>query len=81
MPATTVKLDADLLREIARIKPPQQTLSAFVRETLQADIRRRKLRTAAETYQRLLSENNEERAALEEWEMAPLARAPKRARK
>jgi Arc/MetJ-type ribon-helix-helix transcriptional regulator len=81
MPATTVKLDANLLREIARVKSPKQTLSAFVRESLEADIRRRKLRAAAETYQRLLVENEAERADFEEWESAPLARAPRRVRK
>ena len=81
MPATTVKLDVELLREIARVKSPKQTLSAFVRETLQAAIRQRKLRAAAEIYQRLLEENQEEGAAMDEWEAAPLAHAPKRPRK
>ena len=81
MPATTVKLDAELLREIAKVKSPHQTLSAFVRESVQADIRRRKLHAAAETYHRLLLENEGERRALDEWESAPLARPPKRKQK
>ncbi|HEY1582048.1 MAG TPA: hypothetical protein VGF73_02990 [Chthoniobacterales bacterium] len=63
------------------MKSPKQTLSAFVRESLEADIRRRKLRAAAETYQRLLLENEAERADFEEWESAPLAHAPRRVRK
>jgi hypothetical protein len=75
------KARRDLLHEIARVKSPRQTLSAFVRESLQADIRRRKLRATAETCQHLLSENEKERAVFEEWESAPLSRSPKRPRK
>lgn len=81
MPATTVKLDAELLREIVKVKSPKQTLSSFVRESLQADIRQRKLRAAAESYQKLLAENDAERMEMEGWEAAPLAIAPRRARK
>ncbi len=81
MPATTVKLDSELLREISKIKSPKQTLAAFVRESLQRDIERRKLRAAAETYCQLLEENEEERRELEEWEAAHLAAHPKRLRR
>jgi hypothetical protein len=81
MPATTVKLDSELLREIAKIKSPRQTLAAFVRESLQRDIERRKLRTAAEAYRQLLAENEEERRDLEQWEASHLAAAPARARR
>lgn len=80
MPATTVKLDSELLREIAKIKSPKQTLAAFVRESLQRDIDRRKLRAAAETYRQLLTENEKERREMEEWEASHLAVAPSRAR-
>ena len=78
MPATTVKLDSELLREIGKIKPPKQTLSAFVRESLERDIRWRKLRDAAEAYRLLLAENEDERREIEEWESSHLAAAPKR---
>lgn len=78
MPATTVKLDSELLREIAKVKSPKQTLSAFVRESVQLDILRRKLRSAAEAYCQLLTEDDEERRAMEEWESSHLASAPKR---
>ena len=81
MPATTVKLDAELLREIAKVKSPKQTLSAYVRESLQADIRKRKLRAAAEAYEKLLADDKNERLAMEEWEAAPLSIAPRRRRK
>ncbi len=63
------------------MKSPKQTLSSFVRESLQADLRRRKLRSAAETYHRLLTENEKERAETDEWEAAPLAKSPRPARK
>jgi Arc/MetJ-type ribon-helix-helix transcriptional regulator len=81
MSATTVKLDGELLRAIATVKPPKQTLSAYVREALQRDLRRQQMREAAETYMNLLRNNPAERAAMEEWEAAPLAKHPRTRRK
>jgi hypothetical protein len=77
MGATTVKLDADILREIADAKPAGQTLSSFVRSALKRDMRRRKMKQAAEAYLALLARSPEERDAAEEWEAAPLAHAPR----
>jgi len=81
MSATTVKLDGELLRAIAGVKPAAQTLSAFVREALHRDLRRQQMRQAAEQYRALLQSNPAERKALEQWEAAPLAIAPRRRRK
>jgi flagellar biosynthesis component FlhA len=81
MSATTVKLDAELLREIASVKPHEQTLSAYVREALQRDLRRQQMRKAAEAYVALLRDNPKEREALDQWEAAPLATNPQARRK
>jgi hypothetical protein len=81
MSATTVKLDAELLAEIGGVKPREQTLSAFVRESLKRELRRRKMRDAAEAYVALLANDAKERADLREWESARLATAPKRRRR
>jgi hypothetical protein len=81
MGATTVKLDADLLKEIAKRKSSGQTLSAFVREAVARDLRRHRLREAAEAYQELLARDPEEMAAMREWEAARLAQSPRRRRR
>ncbi len=81
MSATTVKLDAEMLREIAEAKPAGQTLSSFVRSALKQDLRRRKMRRAAEAYVALLARRPDEREAEEEWEAAPLSRPPRRGKK
>ncbi|MEO7723450.1 MAG: YlcI/YnfO family protein [Chthoniobacterales bacterium] len=81
MPATTVKLDGELLRAIESVKSPKQTLSAYVREALQRDLRRRQMRDAAETYTKLLRTNAAEREAMDAWEAAPLATTPRTRRK
>ena len=81
MSATTVKLEHGMLREISRVKPPEQSLSAFVRGVLEHDLRRRKMREAAHAYQTLLAENGDERAEVASWETADLAVPPKPKRK
>ncbi len=81
MGATTVKLDANLLREIARRKSAGQTLSSFVREAVARDLRRRQLKESAEAYCKLLQDNPAEAAAMSEWEDASLSQSPRRRRK
>ena len=81
MGATTVKLDADLLKEIARRKTADQTLSSFVREAVARDLRRRQLKESAEAYCELLANDPEEAAAMREWEAAPLSRPVRRRKK
>ena len=80
MGASTVKLEAALLKEIRSAKPPQQTLAAFVREAIERELLRRKLRAAAEQYAAFLEANPDEGAELEVWEGAPLAVRPRRSR-
>ena len=81
MGATTVKLDSEILREIAEAKPSGQTLSSFVRGALKRDIRRWKMKHAAEAYLAFLARSPEEREAQEEWESAPLSQPPRGRRK
>ena len=81
MSATTVKLEDGMLREISRVKPPEQSLSAFVRGVLERDLRRRKMREAAHAYQTLLAENENERSEVAAWETANLTAPPKPKRK
>lgn len=75
---TTIKLDALVVREIAEILPERQTLTAFVREAVTRDVRRRKLRQAASLYQSMLERDSCEALSMEEWEASPLATEPKR---
>lgn len=81
MSATTVKLEEPLLREIRSVKPRGQTLTAYVREALSRDLRRRKLQQAAEEYRELLDSNADERRELDEWAQAPLATPPRKRRR
>ena len=77
MSATTVKLEAGLLREIRAVKPKDQTLSAYVRQAVERDVMRRKLRLAAERYGAFLREHPGEAEDIAVWESAPLAVAPR----
>ena len=80
MSATTVKLESGLLREIRAVKPPSQSLAAYVREAVERDLLRRRLRVAAERYQALLDDHPEEQAEMDVWEAAALSSAPRRSR-
>ena len=75
---TTIKLDSAVVREVAEILPERQTLTAFVREAVQRDVRRRKMRAAALLYRETLAGDSAEAAAMDEWEAAPLATEPAR---
>ncbi len=72
MPATTIKLEADLVKKVTALKPKDESISAFVRELIEKEHRARKHRAAAGLYQQFLQENPAERTALEVWESAPL---------
>jgi hypothetical protein len=78
MSATTVKLEERLLREIRAVKPREQSLAAYVREAVERDLLRRKLKSAAEEYQTFLNTNADEQDELETWERASLVVAPRR---
>ena len=72
MPATTIKLEADLVKKVAALKPKDESISGYVRELIEKEHRARENRAAAHTYQQFLNENPEERVAMEVWESAPL---------
>ena len=72
MSATTIKLEADLVKKVAALKPKDESISAFVRELIEKEHRARENRASAVAYQRFLEDNPEERAAMEVWESAPL---------
>ncbi len=81
MPSTTIKVESDLLKDITRVKPKEQSISAFVREVLERDIRRRKMKEAAHEYQKFLAGQPEEEAEMEAWESARLSIAPAKKRR
>lgn len=81
MKATTIKVDGELLAELERAKPPSQSLTGYVREVLEREVRRRKMLDAADRYTEFLRANAAERAWLEEWDRADLAQPPKRRRR
>jgi predicted CopG family antitoxin len=72
MPATTIKLEADLVKKVASLKPKEESISGFVRELIEREHRARAHRAAAAAYREFLQEHPAERAALEVWESAPL---------
>jgi hypothetical protein len=73
MPATTIKLDADLVKKVIALKPKDESISGFVREIIEREHRTREHRASAIVYQQFLRDNPDERAAMEVWESAPLA--------
>lgn len=72
MPATTIKLEADLVKKVTALKTKEESISAFVRELIEKEHRARAHREAAGLYQQFLNDNPAERAAMEVWESAPL---------
>jgi len=81
MKATTIKLEGELLAELERAKPESVSLSAYVREVLNKDLRRRKLAQAAVSYEEFLAANPEEKSWMREWDEANLTSSPKRGRR
>jgi hypothetical protein len=81
MRATTIKVEGVLLEELERSKPRSQSLSAYVRSILESEVRRLKMLAAAEKYSAFLQHNADERAWLDEWDSADLARPPRRRRR
>lgn len=80
MSATTVKLEAALLRDIQSVKPRNQSLAAYVRDAIERDVMRRRLRASAEEYQAFLREHPDEADEMGAWERSPLAKPPVRRR-
>lgn len=72
MPATTIKLEADLVRKVTALKPRDESISGFVRELIEREHKARENKASAVIYQRFLDDNPDERIAMEVWESAPL---------
>jgi len=66
------------MRDGARQPHLGQQSRAYVREALEADVRRRRMALAAQEYQAFLSANPDEAADMEQWADAPLAAPVKR---
>lgn len=81
MKATTIKVEDPLLEELNSMKPKEKSLSSFVRDILDGEVRRMKLISAADRYTAFLDDHPEEREWLTSWEEAPLEHAPKRTAK
>ena len=80
MRATTIKVEGQLLERIDRHRPKRQTITAFVRSVLEQELRRREMEQAASEYRRFLEEHEDERAWLDDWDSADLAKPPRRRR-
>jgi hypothetical protein len=72
MPATTIKLESELVRKAIAVKPKDDSLSAFVRGLIEREYRDHRLREAAGVYEAFLQRHPAEREAMEVWESAPL---------
>lgn len=78
MKATTVKLDGATVSALAALKPAKVKLTTFVRQILEREISKRRLREAAAKYAAFLAEHRDETRWLEKWEAADLASPPKK---
>jgi predicted transcriptional regulator len=77
MRATTIKLDGELYKKVGRLKPMDQSATAYVRALIEREHTQREQLAAAEAYRAFLEANPEERTALAGWEQAALVEAPK----
>jgi hypothetical protein len=75
MSATTIKLEADLVKKVTALKAKEESISGFVRDLIEKEHKLRKNRVAAVAYQQFLEDNPDERTAMEVWESAPLVDA------
>jgi hypothetical protein len=73
MKATTVKIGEEILNEIKPLLDKKQTLTAFVKESVQNEIKRKKMKNSAIYYMKSLKERRSEAEELNEWESANLA--------
>jgi hypothetical protein len=76
MKATTVKVDGELLRAIEEVKPPSQTVTAYVRSVLQKAVEKHCLQAAALAYRAFMEAHQEEQQWLKEWDDSDLASTP-----
>jgi len=76
---STVKLEAPVVREVNELLEGKQTLTSFVRQAVERDIRRRKMRRAAVLYRETFPPGSPEADEMKDWESAPLATEPRHA--
>lgn len=77
MKSTTIKLGGELLARIEASKPAEQSVTAYVRETLDRELERCTLRESAEAYRAFVAAEPDEAEWLEAWSDADLAAEPK----
>jgi hypothetical protein len=75
-----MKIEGSLLEELERTKPASKSVSAYVRDILESDIRRHKVTEAAAEYGAFVGSHPEEKVWLSEWDKADLANPPKKSR-
>lgn len=67
-------IEGRLLEEVNKTKPPDQSLSVYVRAVLESDVRRPE---AAAQYVAFVAAHPEERGSLAEWDRADLSNPPR----
>ncbi|KAB2649125.1 MAG: hypothetical protein WCO38_06735 [Verrucomicrobiota bacterium] len=72
MPATTIKLESDLVKKVTELKSKDESISGYVRNLIVKEHKARENKAAVLIYKQFLEDNPEERAAMEVWELAPL---------
>lgn len=75
MTATTIKLEGDIFQEVRQIVRDKQSITSFVRQSVQAELKRIRMREAAVQYQDFLQKNPAEAHDMALWEAADLAKA------
>jgi len=74
MTATTIKLDGEVFKEVRQVVKERQSITSFVRQSIQAELKRIRMREAAIQYQQLLQDNPEEAHDMALWESAELTK-------
>ena len=77
MKATTIKLEGELLENLEASKPPDQSLTAYVRSVLRKNLDRIEVREAALAYRAFVESDENEKAWLDEWDRADLNSPPR----
>ncbi len=72
MPATTIKLESDLVKKVTELKSKDESISGYVRNLIVKEHKARENKAAVLIYKQFLEDNPEERAPREVWELAPL---------
>ena len=78
MKATTIKIEGHLLDELSKAKPPSKSISSYVRDILEDDLKRHKVAEAAAQYEAFVAAHPEERDWMADWDKADLSHPPKR---